>query len=89
MGSNALGSSGIHHLFQLFPDLKEREFLRRDIHDLPGLRVSALVAPVISHYKASKSSDLDSFPFLQAFLHPIEEGVDDDFGYLLCYIRLL
>ena len=88
-GNDALGSSSIHHLFQFFSDLKERKLFRGNIHDLPGLWISALVAPVISHHKASKSSDLDPLPFLQTFLHPVEEGVDNDLGNLLCHIRFL
>jgi hypothetical protein len=86
---NLLSSACVHHFFQFFSDLKEREFLRRDIHDLPGLWVSALVAPVISHHKASKPSDLDSLSLLETFLHPVEKGVDNDLGNLLCHIRLL
>ena len=89
MSGNTLDlSSGIYHLFQFFSDLKERKFFRGDIHDLPGLWIAALVAPVISHHKASKPSDLDPLPLLQTFLHPVEEGVDNDLGDLLCYIRL-
>ena len=89
IGSNALSPSCIHHLFQFFPDLEEWEFLWRDIHDLPSLWISAFVAPVISHHKASKSSDLNSLPLLQTFLHPVEEGIHNDLGDLLCHIRLL
>jgi len=89
MGSHALGFSCIYHLFQLFPDLEEWELLGRDIHDLPSLWISAFVAPIISYHKASKSSDLNPLPLLKTFLHPVEKGIHNDLGDLLCHIRLL
>jgi len=86
---NLLSPTCVHHLFQFFSNLKERELLGRDLHDLPGLWVPAFVAAVISHHKASKSSDLDSVPLLQTFFHPVEKSVNNDLCNFLCHIRLL
>src|ERR1700739_355843 len=75
-------SRRIHKILEFFARLKERNFLRRHVHFLPGLRIAPDAATALPGAEAAEPANLDFVALLQRVNDALENRFHDRFRLL-------
>src|SRR5690349_23125435 len=73
----------VDQILQFLARLEVGHLLRRHVHLVAGLRITALARLALPQPEAAEAAQLDLLASVQRFDDALEYGVDNDFGMLL------